>query len=265
MTSHHSTQRFSNRVADYVRYRPRYPAQVLETLAVETGLTPDSVIADVGSGTGFSAEMFLRHGSRVFGVEPNAEMRAAGEQVLAGYGLFVSIAGTAEATTLPDASVDYVIAGQAFHWFNLAEAKREFSRILKPGGWAALFWNTRSEASSPFMAEYEVLLRRYSRDYTDVYHTRLTDADYRSFFADGVFSYRVFPNPTQLNLEQLIGRTLSGSYMPPPDSPEAATVRQELETLFKAHQAEGYVSYVYVTELFFGRVNQESTNELENA
>ena len=265
MTSDHSTQRFSNRVADYVRYRPRYPAQVIETLVAETGLTPNALIADVGSGTGFSAEMFLRHGNRVFGVEPNADMRAAGEEVLAGYANFASIAGSAEATTLPDASVDYVIAGQAFHWFDLPAATREFSRILRPGGWAALFWNTRSEASSPFMAEYEALLRRYSHDYGDVYHTRLTDADYRRFFARGEFSYRAFPNPTQLDLEQLVGRTLSGSYMPAPASPEAAVVRQELERLFIAHQVAGAVRYEYVTELYFGRVSQEAADELANA
>lgn len=254
MTNDHPTQRFSSRVADYVRYRPRYPVQLLETLVAETGLTPTAVIADVGSGTGFSAEMFLRFGNRVYGVEPNAEMRAAGEQALSGYTQFISVAGAAEATTLPNASVDYVVAGQAFHWFDLQGARREFLRILKPGGWVALFWNTRDEASSPFMAEYESLLRQYSRDYAHVYHTRLSDADYRAFFSHGEYAYRTFPNPTQLNCEQLIGRTLSGSYMPSPDSPEATLVRQELRLLFAAHQSAGLVSYEYVTELYFGRL-----------
>ena len=107
-----STTRFSDRVAYYIKYRPGYPAKVITLLNREIGLSPATVIADIGSGTGISSELFLKNGNRVFGVEPNQPMREAAESRLAGYDAFISINGTAEATTLPDASVDLVTAGQ---------------------------------------------------------------------------------------------------------------------------------------------------------
>src|SRR5437867_6600426 len=128
-----STERFSNRVENYVRFRPRYPREVLELLKADCGLKPEAVVADAGSGTGFLAEQFLKNGNRVFGIEPNKEMREAGERLLAGYPRFTSLAGTAEATTLDDQIVDFITAGQAFHWFDQAKSRKEFARILRPG------------------------------------------------------------------------------------------------------------------------------------
>jgi ubiquinone/menaquinone biosynthesis C-methylase UbiE len=133
-----STRRFSNRVKNYVRYRPSYPQGVISALQAETALTKSSVIADIGSGTGLSAELFLQNGNPVFGVEPNLAMRQAAEQHLKNYPHFYSVDGTAEATTLPNKSVDYAVAAQAFHWFNPQLARQEFSRILQPGGWVVL-------------------------------------------------------------------------------------------------------------------------------
>src|SRR5262245_9983579 len=111
---------------------------MLEVLKNECGLTPDSVIADVGSGTGLLAKLFLENGNRVYCIEPNREMRQAGEGILEDYPKFLSVAGTAEATALSDASVDFVTAGQAAHWFDATKARHEFRRILRPGGWLAL-------------------------------------------------------------------------------------------------------------------------------
>src|SRR6266581_6258084 len=129
------TQRFSNRVENYLRYRPRYPAEILEVLRAECGLQATSLIADVGSGTGFLAELFLSNGNQVFGIEPNPEMREAGEQLLRSYPKFTAVAATAEITTLPEASVDFVTAGQAFHWFDRERCRDEFRRILRPASW----------------------------------------------------------------------------------------------------------------------------------
>ena len=134
MNSPDSTRRFSDRVENYVRYRPTYPEDVLEVLRQETGLKSSDIIADIGSGTGISAERFLRSGNEVFGVEPNLEMRRAAESQLQRYAKFHSVVGTAEATTLPNHCVDYVVAAQAFHWFDQAKAKQEFVRILRPDG-----------------------------------------------------------------------------------------------------------------------------------
>ena len=148
------TARFSNRVDDYVRYRPSYPAGVLEILRAEVGLTPASIIADVGSGTGISAELFLRNGNTVYAVEPNDAMRHAAERLLGGYHAFHSVNGRAEATTLPDASIDLSLAAQAFHWFDVPKARAEWQRILRPDGWAVLVWNTRRTDTSPFLRAF---------------------------------------------------------------------------------------------------------------
>ena len=147
-------QRFSGRVEDYARYRPGYPRGVLDLLTSECGLTRDAVVADVASGTGLLAELFLENGNRVFGVEPNSEMRRAGERYLEGYELFTSVAGAAEATTLETSSVDFVVVGQAFHWFDPGPTRAEFVRVLRPGGWVALLWNDIRGGASPFLADY---------------------------------------------------------------------------------------------------------------
>src|SRR6266480_5260535 len=134
MTLADPKQRFSNRVADYRRYRPGYPPAVLDLLRIECGLRADHIIADMGSGTGLLSQLFLKNGHRVFGVEPNRQMREAGEEFLHRFEEFTSVPGSAEATTLGDASIDFVTAAQAFHWFERQAARREFRRILKPGG-----------------------------------------------------------------------------------------------------------------------------------
>ncbi len=172
-----STQRFSSRVGNYVRYRPAYPSAVLDLLKNECGLTPASVIADIASGTGIFTRMLLENGNRVFGVEPNADMRKAGEEFLRAYPQFTSVAGTAEATTLADHSVDLITAAQAAHWFDREKARREFIRICRPGGWTVLLWNERRTGSTPFLRDYEQLLLEYGTDYQDVRYERTIAAD----------------------------------------------------------------------------------------
>src|SRR5579884_1615786 len=144
------TGRFSGRAEDYARSRPRYPDAVLDALRRDIGLSPQTIVADIGSGTGILTEMFLRNGNVVYGVEPNPDMRRAAEQLLAGYHRFHSINGTAEQTTLPAGSIDLVTAAQAFHWFDAAAARREFRRILRPPYIVALLWNDRRKDGSPF-------------------------------------------------------------------------------------------------------------------
>lgn len=143
------TQRFSSRVENYSRYRPSYPRQVLELLFEECGLTAASIIADIGSGTGIMTRLFLENGNQVFAVEPNREMRQEAEWNLASYSHFVSVDATAEATTLRAGSVDFVVAAQAFHWFDREKVRPEFVRILKPEGWVVLVWNDRRPDSTP--------------------------------------------------------------------------------------------------------------------
>jgi SAM-dependent methyltransferase len=178
-----TTRRFSDRVQDYVRYRPDYPAELLPMLVKETGFSSKSVVADIGSGTGKLAMLFLDYGNVVYGVEPNDEMRLAAEDLLAGYDNFRSLKGTAEATGLPDKAVDLITAGQAFHWFDVPKAQIEFRRILKPGGMVVLVWNQWSAELSPLLAEYQELLSAFSLDANRVRHSApKVDADELTFF-----------------------------------------------------------------------------------
>src|SRR5271169_450043 len=182
--THDPTARFSDRVDDYVRYRPHYSQGVVEALQRACSLRPEHVIADVGCGTGLLAKIFLENGNRVVGVEPNRQMRIGGENYLAGYSNFSMVDGSAEAAGLADASVDFVIAGQAFHWFRPDETRAEFARILKPQGWVVLVWNDRDTASKPFLRAYEDFVLRHSTDYEQVAHKYLASYDaLQRFFA----------------------------------------------------------------------------------
>ncbi|HEU5014136.1 MAG TPA: class I SAM-dependent methyltransferase, partial [Roseiflexaceae bacterium] len=209
-----STQRFSSRVENYVKYRPSYPQEIIAALQQACGLTSDSIVADVGSGTGIFAELLLRNGNTVYGIEPNQAMRAAGEQLLQHFPRFHSVNGTAEATTLPAQSVDFITAGQAFHWFDPDRARREFARILRPGGWVALIWNERRSDSTPFLRDYEQLLRTYGTDYEASKHTNFDAELIRAFFAPNPMFMQTFENQQRFDYDGLRGRLLSSSYTP---------------------------------------------------
>lgn len=247
------TQRFSSRVDHYLRYRPGYPAEILDLLKNECGLTPESVVADIASGTGIFTRLLLENGNQVYGVEPNAEMRRAGEQFLAAHPRFVSVAGTAEATTLPDHSIDVATAAQAAHWFERAKARREFVRILKPGGWVALVWNERQTDATPFLRAYEKLLLTYGTDYNEVRHERTT-AEIDGFFAPSPFQARAFEMGQSFDYPGLEGRLLSSSYTPLPEHPNYAPMLQDLRRIFTEHERDGQVTLLYTTRVFYGRL-----------
>ena len=248
-----ATSRFSDRVENYVRYRPGYPAEVLRTLIAECGLSPGHVVADIASGTGIWTRMLLENGNPVFGVEPNAEMREAGERLLAIFPNFTSVTGTAEATTLPDQSVDFVTAAQAAHWFDRERARQEFVRILKPGGWLVLLWNERLTDSTNFLRDYEQLLLTYGTDYQDVRHERTTDA-VNEFFDPAPFEERSFPMRQEFDYGGVEGRLLSSSYAPGPEHAQHAHMLQELRRIFEDCAVQGRVAFEYKTRLYFGRL-----------
>jgi len=244
------TTRFSDRVADYVRYRPSYPPAMFERLRDAAGLTAASVVADLGSGTGISTEPFLKLGCTVHAVEPNDAMRAAAEERLGNEPGFRSVAAAAESTTLPDSSVDLVAAGQAFHWFRLERARAEIARILKPRGRLALFWNRRRR-QSPFGAAYEAMLRTYGTDYVRVDHENVGEEILNDVYAPG--RERIaFENFQVLDLPSLTGRLMSASYAPPVGHPNHEPLVAELRKLFDAHQRDGKVRVDYETVLFLG-------------
>ena len=245
-----SVERFSNRVENYAKHRPGYPPEVLELFEAEMELTEESVIADIGSGTGISACIFLENGNPVYGVEPNAKMRETAERRLARFDKFQSVDGTAEHTGLPGRSVDIVLAAQAFHWFRPEETRAEFKRILKPGGWVALMWNERQLNTTPFLTDYEQILLKFANDYTAVRHDNINDLTLLEFFGKR-FERASFPNAQVLDFEGLLGRAASSSYMPSEGEERFAEMENELRGLFAKHAESGRITVFYDTKVFF--------------
>jgi SAM-dependent methyltransferase len=243
-------QRFSDRVDAYVAARPRYPRAVVEHLRSAIGLTSEWTIADIGSGTGISTELFLNNGNSVHAVEPNGPMRLAAEQALRGFAGFKSVNGSAEATTLADQSVDLIVAAQAFHWFNNAAARAEFTRILRPGGYVLLMWNDRQLGGTEFLEAYESLLLTFGTDYLKIRHNNIGDAEITSFFNAGGLQSAGFPNEQHLDFEALRNRLLSSSYVPRNDQ----RMLEHLREIFERHNQNGRVTIVYQTRLYYGRL-----------
>ncbi|HLH00039.1 MAG TPA: class I SAM-dependent methyltransferase [Bryobacteraceae bacterium] len=253
MPSLDPTGRFSSRVEDYILYRPSYPPEIVPLLAGECGLTAESTVADIGCGTGLLAKLFLDFGCAVSGVEPNTEMREAGDRLLARYPRFISVDGRAEQTGLATASVDLVTAGQAFHWFDPQAAHGEFRRILRAPGWVALVWNERL-VTGDFLAGYENLMRRYAPEYSKVDHRRIGAGRISDFFEHRKWKLATFPNVQHFDWTGLRGRLDSSSYAPPRGDPSYEPLIAELRRLFDTHQNNGRVDFRYGTNLYYGRL-----------
>lgn len=246
-----ATERFGSRVENYVKFRPGYPREVIDDLVRSCGLRSNespSVIVDVGSGTGLSAELFLKSGLSVVGVEPNDKMRLAAERYLASYPAFKSVNGTAEATGLSDHSADLVFAAQAFHWFDPKLAKAEFRRILKPKASVALIWNDRKTSGSSFLVAYEDLLNSLGTDYREINHRNIDSQKVSSFL--GAHEERLYSNFQDFDFEGLAGRLNSSSYAIPPGSAGYEKMMSDLRDIFDQHQENGRVRFEYDTRVF---------------
>jgi ubiquinone/menaquinone biosynthesis C-methylase UbiE len=253
MPASNATSRFSDRVENYIRYRPGYPREALDVLKRECSLTSSDVIADIASGTGIWTRMLLESGNRVYAVEPNVDMRQAGERLLSDFANFTSVNGNAEATTLQDESVDIVTSAQAAHWFDRKRSRQEFARILKPGGWLVLLWNEREVDTTPFLREYEQLLLTFGTDYEDVRHERTTDS-VNEFFDPLPYQERVFAMRQEFDYAGLEGRLLSSSYAPGPGHPKHEPMLKELRHIFEQHVQNGIVGFDYKTRVYFGKL-----------
>ena len=248
--------RFSDRAENYAQYRPHYSPEVLKAVQQACGLTAQNIIADVGCGPGLLAEIFLDNGNRVIGVEPNPEMRAAGESYLSRYENFRMIDGSAEATNLDSGSVDFVIAGQAFHWFRPPQARVEFARILKPDGWVVLVWHDRDIDSTPFLRAYEDFIHRYGIDYEQVSHKYTASyAALQDFFAPNPLSFIKQHNEQRLDFDGLRGRLLSSSYIPKLGEKYDAMIGA-LPRLFSDHAEGDRVVLEYNTKIYYGQLTQ---------
>jgi SAM-dependent methyltransferase len=247
-------ERFTNRVDDYVRYRPSYPESVVRLLRETAGLGPQTPVADVGSGTGIFARLLLDAGARVFAVEPNDAMRGAAESWLGGLGGFTSMKGSAESTGLPDQSVDLVTCAQAFHWFDPARTRREFMRILRPGGWCALVWNTPVSRGGGFGEGYEEVKARFGTDYRRVRQENLgVIGRLDGFYGNREWGRHINANNQDLDFDGLSGRLLSSSFVPARGHPDHAPMLEALRALFDRFQSGGKIRMEYETEMFLGR------------
>lgn len=245
--------RFSDRVDDYVKFRPHYPRQIIKYLEQQIGFSRKSVVADIGSGTGISSELFLHNGNKVLCVEPNANMRHAAEERLSKFPIFTSLDGTAESTTLPDQSVDVIVAGQAFHWFDRKNTRREFERVGRKHSHVVLMWNDR-EDSTPFMLAYEEFVKKFSIDYERVNHKNVDDAAIQDFFSPVEVHRKEFFHSKTLSRDALKGLVCSSSYMPNRDHAGFAPMIDAVEALYEEFEQGGAVTIEYACRLHYGKL-----------
>ena len=242
------TTRFSNRVENYVKYRPSYPEAIIAFLEKNIGLQNQKRIVDIGSGTGLFSELFLKNGYPVIGVEPNNDMRKEGEKKLAHFPEFTSINHRAEETGLRSNSIDLITVAQAFHWMEPVATKKEFVRILKPGGHIVLAYNLRL-SHTPFLKAYEELKAKFGDDYHAT--KTLTDEAIKKFFLPSQMKIQVFDNMQQLDFDALKGQLLSSSYIPLPGHVTYNDMINDLAKLFVDYNKNGFVKMEYETKLYY--------------
>jgi ubiquinone/menaquinone biosynthesis C-methylase UbiE len=246
------TERFSATVENYIKYRPSYPKEIINFLVDTYSFDPNKIIADIGSGTGILTKLFLDNGNFVYGVEPNQGMREAGETILKDYEKFRSINGTAEATTLPSASIDIITVGTAFHWFDNEKSKIEFKRILKSLGLVVIIWNVRDIKESSLMDEYEQLIIKYGTDYVDSTAQKFDKGDLENFFSPSQMKTCVFENSQSFDWLGLQGRLLSTSYSLRPTDEKYEEMMAALKNLYDKYQKNGQVEFLYQTKMYCG-------------
>jgi ubiquinone/menaquinone biosynthesis C-methylase UbiE len=243
--------RFDGKSGVYSKYRPRYPSEILRILEREIGFTQKRIVADIGSGTGILSELFLENGNTVYCVEPNLEMRRTAEKNLKGFvPRYVSIEGAAEATNLRGDSIDLIAVGQALHWFDFVKARTEFRRVVKKRGHIAIVYNHRKEKGEVEMA-YKTIVDKFARN-----RAKVPDADdaYAAKFLSAGFKKFIVPNSQTLDLQGMLGRLASASYMPNSTSPEWTKLKRDLRRVIDEFGSDGIATLHYDTVVYLGRI-----------
>ena len=246
-----NTERFSDRVDDYKKHRPDYPRAVIDHLETTGFLTAGDVVADLGAGTGIFSRRLLDAGYDVIAVEPNEAMASAIEP----HDRLRVIGAPAEATTLDDASVDLVTAAQALHWFDPAATRAEVRRIAKHPHPLAAVWNRRDTTSTPFLVEYEALLREEGIGYVGLMASRdEIEASLTPYFGNSNIDLFSTPQVQTHDWDGLVGRLLSSSYGPRSDHPAHERVMKRLRAIFDAHAVDGAIEIIYDCRVYTGHV-----------
>lgn len=250
ITSVSSTSRFSNRADNYAKFRPGYPDELFSYIEKAMELQPEAGIVDIGSGTGLFAEPLLKNGYSVVCIEPNEDMRKAGEERLKKYPSFQSIRSTAEDTGLKENSVDLITVAQTFHWLDPVGTRLECQRILKPDGYVILAWN-RETQQTEFEHKYNALRTKYRLE--EPGPIQIDPVLINEFFAPGIVKTKSFVNKQLLDFEALKGQLLSKSYIPLPDHEQYDAMITELIKLFVIYNENGLVTINYETLLYWGQ------------
>jgi SAM-dependent methyltransferase len=244
--------RFGPRASDYERHRPSYPRALFDALAPPLAPPPGALVADVGAGTGLFTAALLDRGYRVVAVEPNDAMRASAERRLGSRPGFSAAPGRAEATGLPDGSVDFVAAAQALHWFSAPAAAAELRRIARPPRPALFVWNVGDRTASAFMRAYFDLAAEFAPG-TAFHDDESSFTPLVEVYAPGA-TVRDFPQEQSLDLDGLVGRLRSAASAPSPGEPRHEAMVARLKALFDAHQRDDRVTIAYRTIAYFGRL-----------
>jgi SAM-dependent methyltransferase len=245
-----NTQRFTNKSDNYVKYRPHYPKEIIPFLVKTIGLTQQFAIADLGSGTGISTELFINNGNRVYAIEPNRDMRQAAEVFFKGNPLFKSVDATAENTTLDAHSIDLILAGQAFHWFDKSKTKEEARRILKPNHYFVVLYNDR-DTDTPFQYGYENVLNEYQLIYDKIKEREIA---LKQFFSPSGYDVKQFKHSRLLDLEGVLGLFKSSSYIPEKSDKRYPFVMEKITKVFNANAKNGLAELAYKSTLYYGRL-----------
>lgn len=247
-----NTKKFTHKVENYVKYRPSYPSEFMKYLTDEVGITKEKIVADIGAGTGKLTKLLANEVKTVYAVEPNGPMRKACEEYCSEFRNVIAVDGTAEASTLPDSSVDFITVAQAFHWFDREKAGSEFKRILKPGEKVILVWNNLLNENE-FIIENDALLRRMCPDFHGLSGGSRSDPEnYADFFMHSVCDHRIFDNDRLLTLEEYIGGSLSSSYAPLESDPVYQDFVDGLTAIFFKYSKDGRLLMPSVTQSYTG-------------
>jgi len=245
-----NTGLFTSRADIYSKYRPSYPTEAINYLVGSFNLSKDSLVADIGSGTGIFTKLLLEKAKTVFAVEPNKEMRNEAEKQLKKDRNFVSVEGTAEKIPLEAKSVDLITAAQSFHLFDRDSAKNEFSRILRDGGHVILIWNKRLQ-NTDFLLEYENIIQNNIPEYKDLTNSTTSIDVIKTFLGKG-FKVERFGNNQVYDWDKVIGRLNSSSYMPAKKTEAYQSLEKSLYNTFIRYAGSGKVQFNYSTEVYSG-------------
>lgn len=248
-------ERYSSKTDDYAKYRPNFPNEIVEFLYSNDFINSNSIIADIGSGTGRFTRLLLEKGNKVYGVERNDEMRAKAEQLLSQYSNFISIRGSAEETVLTDNTIDLITAAQAFHWFNKEKCLSEFKRIIKKNGKVLILWDDFLTNYNNFSIEYGKVLNKYRIVELGQMEKRFTRTEMISdFFRNNKYETLSFTHEIYQNFNSIKGGALSASFTPKPDEVNYKPFLLELQEVFEKFQSEGKVLTAFQTICYLGKI-----------